>query len=143
MLRGAVEVRLVRVDGSLDGEPFTLRIGGHAIAAAEPPPTTVDGATARVRRPDGLTAFVTGIQNLPVAGVVARDGVDAFGVHSAVPYVTTAEPVRSGHVYAAACVLYGGSDEPRLPDVTATPDGAVVVNWPDGAEDAVDLTPER
>jgi len=141
VLRGAVEVRLARVDG--DGGPFTLRVGGHAIAADEPPPTTVDGATAGASRKDGLTAFVTGLRGLETAGVVEREGADAFGAYSVVPYVTTAGPVTFGHVYAAACVLYGGSDPPPLPDVTATPAGAVTVRWPDGTEDTVDLTPER
>jgi hypothetical protein len=139
VLRGAIEVRLARVDAGAEEGPWTLRIGGHAIAAEIPPDVTVDGATARVRRPDGLAATVTGLLGLPVAGVVEREGADAFGLHSAVPYVTAPEPVRPGVVYAAACVLDGTPDEPRLPDVTASPDGAVVVRWPDGDEDRLRL----
>lgn len=140
VLRGAVEVRLARVEDG--GEAYTLRIGGHAIAADVPPLTTVDGATARVRRADGLTASVTGLRGLPVAGVVESEGVDAYGVHSAVPYVTGERPVQCGYVYAATCVIHRTTDEPQLPDVTATPHGAVTISWPDGAEDTVRFAPE-
>lgn len=139
--RGAVEVRLVRVDAvvSEDGGPFTLRIGGHAVAAAEPPLTTVDGATAGVRDPDGLASTVVGLLGLPAAGVVEREGVDAYGQRSAVPYVASAEPVRVGDVYAAAVVLSGSPGSPALPTVTAIPDGGVVVHWPGGEEDRLRL----
>jgi hypothetical protein len=136
VLRGAVEVRLAWVDHRHGaGGPWTLRIGGYAVAADARPVIEVDGATAGARRADGLTTTVAGLLGLPVAGVVEGAGVDAYGAHSAVPYVTTDGPVRAGEVYAAAVVLSARSVEPDLPHVTVTPDGDVVVRWPDGAED--------
>jgi hypothetical protein len=66
-----------------------------------------------------------------VAGVAESHGADAYGAHSAVPFVSSAAPVRTGEVYAAAVVLCGTPGEPDLPDVTVTPDGDVVVRWPD------------
>jgi hypothetical protein len=149
VLRGAVEVRLARVDpdaafedaAASDG-PWTLRIGGYAVATAAAdarPIAAADGATATARRADGLTSTVTGLLGLPAAAVLERDGVDAYGAHSAVPYVTSGGPVRPGEVYAAAIVLSGAPGAPDLPTVTVTPDGDVVVRWPDGVEDHLSL----
>jgi hypothetical protein len=136
VLRGAVEVRLARPD-DLDGDgPWTLRMGGYAVGADARPVVSVDGATASVRRADGLTSTVVGLVGLPLAGVVERDGADAYGAHSAVPYVTTGASVRAGVVYAAAIVLTGAS-MPALPTVTVTPDGDVLVDWPDGVHSTV------
>lgn len=139
VLRGAVEVRLAVVDSA---GPYTVRIGGYAVAADDPPSSTVDGERAVVWRPDGLTSTVVGLRGLPVAGVLDRAGVDAYGPHSAVPFVTTTEPVRAGEVHAAAVVLTGAGEGRDLPAV-AVAGGVVTVRWPDGAEDAVDLRAER
>jgi hypothetical protein len=140
VLRGAVEVRLARVDpGDVDGGPWTLRIGGYAVAADARPAFETDGATASVRRADGLTSTVTGLRGLPAAAVVEARGADAYGTHSAAPTVTTEGPVRPGEVYAAAVVLSAGWP-PDLPEVAVEPEGTVVVRWASGAEDRLSLT---
>jgi hypothetical protein len=138
VLRGAVEVRLARVDDAAGDGPFTLRIGGYAVAADARPETSVDGATAGVLRADGLVSTVTGLRGLPVAGVVESHGADAYGAHSAVPTVASGAPVRPGEVYAAAVVLAGAPRPPALPTVGVR-DDRVVVRWPDGAEDRLRL----
>lgn len=169
VLRGAVEVRLVRVDASgapqderapgagrptVDAPgagPWTLRVGGYALADTEPPKVMVAGATARVHRPDGLTSRVVGLRGLPVARAQRGSGTNAYGPHSAVPVVESDRPVRPGEVYAAAVILTGGPG-PELPEVVVRPPaGAVVsatagvsveVRWPDGERDALVLGAE-
>jgi hypothetical protein len=140
VLRGAVEIRVVRVDPVGAGGPWTLRVGGYALAAAEPPEVSVRGAAATARRPDGLTSAVVGLRGLPAAAVVERSGGNAYGPNSAIPVVTSDGPVRPGEVYAAAIVLTRGAD-PGLPRVTEVPDGTVRVSWPDGEEDELRLSP--
>lgn len=138
-LRGAVEIRVARVDGPAQGGPWTLRIGGYALADARPPDVTVDGAAARATRPDGVTSAVVGLRGLPVAGVVEGAGANAFGAYSAVPVVHSDGPAEFGEVYAAA-VVFGGQPEERLPelDVAAT---TIDVRWPDGEVDQLCLDP--
>lgn len=140
VLRGAVEVRLARVDGAAHGGPWTLRIGGYALADAAAPEVSAEGATATARRPDGLTSTVVGLVGLPHGQVVERSGTNAYGPHSAIPVVESGAPVRSGEVYAAAVVLTGVAVT-ELPTVTVAPDAAVVVRWPDGEEDHLWLSP--
>lgn len=184
VLRGAVEIRLVRLDatpatptapaptadaggtpedastadaGLTPGDaatpgsgPWTLRVGGHALAEADPPQVVVAGAAARARRSDGLTTTVVGLCGLPVALAERRAGANAFGAHSAIPLVESDAPVQPGRVYAAAIVLTGGP-EPELPEVfvSAAPRGEasdqastetrIEVRWPDGERDVVVL----
>ncbi|MDW5324823.1 DUF2264 domain-containing protein [Plantactinospora sp. KLBMP9567] len=139
VLRGAVEIRLARVGTVPDGAgPWTLRIGGYTLAGEMPPEVLVRSSGATARRPDGLTSTVRGLRGLPVAGVVERAGANAFGGHSAVPFVQTAGPVRPAEVYAAA-VLLTGATPPELPEVTVGPGGAVELRWPDGERDELTL----
>jgi hypothetical protein len=149
VLRGAVEVRLVRVDpAGDDGDtgPYTLRIGGYPLAGAEPPLVDEDSeATVVVTGEGGLSSAVVGLIGLCSAGVLRRTGGNAYGRHSAVPFVTCGRPVGFGRVYAAAVVLTGGTvDLADLPEVDAgQADAATTVRvcWPDGTLDLVDLDP--
>jgi hypothetical protein len=162
VLRGAVEIRLARVDldsSSPDAGPWTLRIGGYALAGADPPAVEVVGARASVVRDDGLTSTVVGLTGaglgrLPEPAVIERAGVNAYGRCSAVPVLSSGAAVEPGRVYAAAVVLgasgaadrasgpdrTSGAAAAELPEVTAT--GAeVTVRWPDGETDRVRLSP--
>ncbi|WP_203903700.1 DUF2264 domain-containing protein [Virgisporangium aliadipatigenens] len=130
VLRGAVEVRLVRVG---TGGPWTLRIGGYPLASDDEPLTVSRGSA---RRADGLTSTVEGLIGLPHASVVRREGVNAYGRRSATPIVASDGPVRAGALFAAAVVL--GTGDVALPTVTVEGDAAVV-RWPDGETDAVNL----
>jgi hypothetical protein len=130
VLRGAVEIRLARVD---DSGPWTLRIGGYALADDVPLTACPGGVTRR----DGLVSTVEGLIGLPHHAVVEREGVNAYGRHSAIPVVTSDGPVRAGEVYAAAVVL--GTGPHPLPTVTVDDDVAVVVRWPDGETDRLSL----
>lgn len=158
VLRGAIEVRVVRVEPTRrEGQwapehphgrgPLTLRIGGFAIADDNAVQVTVrpETATATARRADGLTCVVTGLRGLASPGAAPRADANPFGRHSAVPLVTTTGPVVRGAVYAAAVVLSGDQAllatlPMALPEVTVASDGSTVqVRWADGVVDPVVL----
>ena len=136
VLRGAWEVRLARVDAA-DPGPWRLRIGGWAVAADQPPTARVEGATAAVRRADGLTSIVSGLRGLTEAGYVRSRDRNPFGRHAVTPWVATGEPVVLGRIYAAVVVLSGVE---LTGDVGLTvADDAVTVVWPDGEPDRLTL----
>ncbi|WP_241968531.1 DUF2264 domain-containing protein [Streptomyces sp. ICBB 8177] len=128
------------------------REGGHALAdAAEPVAATGDG-WALVRRRDGLTSAVVGLHGWDAAAVEHAVDANAFGRHSAVPYLTAAggqrdggsgrapEATPGGHVYVSLVGLSGVPlDEEclrRTREETAVEptDGEVVIRFPDGTE---------
>lgn len=131
VLRGAVEVRLARVEQSC---ACVLRIGGYQIAGQ----SDVDGPIAMVTRGDGLASGVVGLRGLGEASVIATDGADAFGARSAVPVVTSGVPVTAGEVYAAAVVLTAARLPDAYPGIEIDEDNALV-RWPDGSVDVVSL----
>ncbi|HKT04537.1 MAG TPA: hypothetical protein VJT31_33900, partial [Rugosimonospora sp.] len=149
VLRGAVEIRLARVDpapdaAEVDSGQWRLRIGGYPLAAERPPQIRVAGPWAEAWREDGLRSAVVGLHGLPDAQVHRGAGTNAYGRHSAVPAVATAEAVVRGRVYAAAVILAGGGTEVSLPQLAVNADGPVariVVWWPDGEVDRVQLDP--
>ncbi len=132
VLRGAVEIRVARVDGGA----FRLRIGGYALAAGGPPQAHVEGARAEAWRADGLRSTVVGLCGLPEAAVLRFEGTNAYGRHSAVPAVCTSGPTAEGELYVAAVIL-GVGPEP-LPEIVVD-GGGVLVRWPDGETDEVGL----
>ncbi len=142
VLRGALEVRLVRVDPADERTtapgPWTLRVGGYPVAGAAPPRARVRPGEARAAGAGGLTSAVVGLRGLGAAGVLHGEGGNAYGPYSAIPYVHTGGPVAFGEVYAAAVVLTGAPAPTELPAVLADPDLVRVV-WPDGAVDEVRL----
>jgi hypothetical protein len=155
VLRGAVEVRLVRVDpAEPDAEggtpahhgPWRLRLGGWAIAGDEPPVPLPAGVTG-VRRDDGLTSVLTDLAGLPTGGLDRAEDGNPFGRQSAVPWIGTDGPVAFGKVYAAAVVLRrdsGGDAAAQGVSLNIDHDdrGAVVrVLWPDGGLDELRLDP--
>ncbi|SEG95172.1 hypothetical protein SAMN05216223_13245 [Actinacidiphila yanglinensis] len=169
VLRGAVEVRIVRIDGpdSRTDEPFPadepharppdrpgpwrLRVGGAALAAAWPDAlvTGTGGGSARVTAPDrGLTSAVLMLSGAGRYGVIRRRDANAFGRWSACPWVETAAPVVSGEIHTVAVVLGGSDNTPagvRIAVRRGGPDepgDVVTVTWPDGACDVVPLDPE-
>jgi len=155
VLRGAIEVRIVRIengDPPADDPaypphrgPWRLRIGGSALAADVPlkhEAETDGGGLPRgvVRREDDrLVSAVVGLRGLSRGGVAARTGTNAMGEYSACPWVISAEPVTAGDVLAAAVIL--GAD-PAIHDAAAIEvvpaSDRVTVAWPDGETDVVD-----
>ncbi|MBN1174932.1 MAG: DUF2264 domain-containing protein, partial [Micromonosporaceae bacterium] len=133
VLRGAIEVRIARVDadaspgagagavaggaaaGAVAGGgavgagygPWTLRFGGFALADATPPESLIVNSLAVARRADGLTSGISGLRGLEAAAVCPERGGNAFGRCSAVPTVSTRGPVTPGEVVAAAVIITG------------------------------------
>jgi hypothetical protein len=148
VLRGAVEIRLARIDPAAGVEevhsgPWRLRIGGYALAADRPPRTHVTGPRADAWREDGLRSAVIGLYGLPGAQVHRGEGTNAYGRHSATPVAGTLVPAVRGRVYAAAVVLTGSADVtlPQLAVDAGDEVARVAVWWPDGEVDHVRLEP--
>jgi hypothetical protein len=135
VLRGQVEVRIVRVDDPPD-RPLWLRVGGAALADDRPPATMAAGAWAEVRRADDMTSAVTGLLGDVEAGVTERKDANPFGRYSTCPLVRGTAPVTSGAVYAVAIQLGRGGTTDGV-NVTLTEDDVVTVSWPDGERDEV------
>lgn len=145
-LRGAVEVRAVRVDPVWGEEPgdagLVLRVGGWAVAmdAAIDPATAVTGGTAEIAGVGGLVSGVTGVGGMPRARVVVSTGDNAIGERSAIPVLETAGPVEPGRVYVALIRL--GRDSGVRPGITTRAEGSdllVDVDWPGGDEETIRL----
>jgi hypothetical protein len=148
MLNGPLEVRLARVDGPVR-EPLRLRLGGYCLAAAEPPLAYEEtGPAAWVHRPTGLSSTVVGLRGFDQAGIATARDANAFGAHSATPWLATAAEVEPGAVYAALVCLSGvvegpGAAEAVRLEVCYDGDGTAlaVVTWPDSTQDNVRLGP--
>jgi len=148
VLNGPLEVRLARVDGPVR-EPLRLRVGGYCLASAEPPGVHVEPEPAAwVRRPNGLSSTVVGLRGFDEAGIATARDANAFGPHSATPWLATTAEVQLGTVYAALVCLSGVVAGPRAAEavrleVCYDGDGTALasVGWPDGTTDDVRLEP--
>jgi hypothetical protein len=132
-----------------DTGPWSARVGGWALAAADDAGSFVEtGADwVRIVRRDGATSAVRGLRGLTVPGSTRRTGADPFGADSVTPWVRSADVVAAGEVVAALVVLCGrGTSWVRDLDAVADvvvepgPDGppAVRVVWHDGHVDVLD-----
>jgi hypothetical protein len=148
VLRGAVEIRLVRVDPGEDDDhpgPWKLRLGGWPLADASGTTDDEPRPSATVHRSDGLSSTVVSLSGFARAELHESRGSTALGAVSTTPVLLTAGPPRPGDVHAAAVQL-GGSplDQTGLPLVsTRRMDGEalVTVAWPGGELDTVQLPP--
>ncbi|MFC9065306.1 DUF2264 domain-containing protein [Streptomyces harbinensis] len=148
LLHGPWEIRLIRVtpnDADADapaGPPLRLRVGGHPLAAAEPPKEDTTAGHALVRRRDGLTSALFLLRPDDGTPTVHRDRhTNALGPHSATPHYLTPHPLPYGHVHAVA--LYLGNPGPQAPlpePPTVTVAGTTLtVHWPGGPTRALTL----
>ncbi|MEV1176335.1 hypothetical protein AB0J09_48900, partial [Nonomuraea sp. NPDC049784] len=94
-----------------------VRDGGHALAGQEPPATRSEGTWAQARRADGLTSVVRGLHGYTGAGVASAHGVNAYGRHSATPYVTSDAHPGGTAVYVSLVLLTGTEQEPPTPEI--------------------------
>lgn len=117
VLRGEIEVRIVRVDDEPE-RPLRLRIGGAALVG------------------DGLVNAVTPLVGEFESGVTRRRDANPFGRYSVSPWVLSSGPVHAGDVYVVAVRL--GAGAARLPTVAVAGD-RVTVTWPDGERDQADV----
>ncbi|MFI6679484.1 DUF2264 domain-containing protein [Kribbella sp. NPDC050470] len=107
---GRVEVRCVLVDGP---GGVTIRHGGYAIADQHQQQATTAGTWAQTVRTDRLTSVVVGLNGYDEAGV--RRGLDtnAFGPHSATPYLVRREHPGGPVLLVSAVVLSGDTVWPE------------------------------
>lgn len=126
IVRGAWEVRLVRVDSlAADAAPTALRIGGWALAAdaVDDAVTTVSAASSAAGRHSSITALTPD----GVPSVETRRDASPLGGAASVPVITY--PVSTGEWIATAVHL---SDRAAASSPSIHIDGDdVAVSWPD------------
>jgi hypothetical protein len=134
LMHGPWEVRLARVESTVNG-PLKLRFGGWALAADEElEPHEVSGAQAWATRPDGLSSTVISLRGEFWPRVNRSRGSNPLGEYTAVPQVETVHPIEPGRVYAALVVLSGvlaGPKAARGVVLDVYDESRVVVRWPD------------
>jgi hypothetical protein len=101
-----------------------------------------------VSRPTGLSSTVVGLRGFDASGITTARDANAFGAHSATPWLATTAEVEPGTVYAALVCLSGvvegpGAAEAVRLEVCYDGDGTALVSvtWPDGTKDNVRLEP--
>lgn len=145
VLRGAWDVRAVRVDGDPAG--LRLRVGGWAVAHDRPPQHHSTDHDVSVRSADGLQARAVALVGPLRAGIRTSTGRTSYGAHAVVGYLQSTTPPRTGQVYVAAIAL--GHEVGAPPTATVREgDGTcdeVLVSWPDGHHDVLrlDRSPAR
>ncbi|MFE8961490.1 T-complex 10 C-terminal domain-containing protein [Streptomyces iakyrus] len=105
VVHGPWEVRVHRVDAP-PGTP--VREGGWAVADDTGPPLGRTGpGRALARRADGLTSTIVGLHGWRDAGAAVAHavGANAYGHHSATPYLTLPAHPGGTHVLVTLVVL--------------------------------------
>jgi hypothetical protein len=127
VIDGAAEIRIHQVTAPAG---HRVREGGHALAGQHPPATRSGDTWALARRPDGLTSVVRALHGYTGAGVGSAHGVNAFGPHSATPYLVCDHHPGGTAVYVSLVLLTAAEPEPPAPrvrvngdEVTLTPPG--------------------
>ena len=130
---------------------WTVREGGHAVAGTPAPPAAGAGDA-----PDGPVAWACagGVRSAvlalhgyrPGGGAVARHvGANAFGVHSAAPYLTGPATAGAASVHVALHLLDrteapdGGLPDPAGIVAVEVAGSVVTARWADGPTAALDL----
>lgn len=132
LARGPWEVRTHRVTAPAG---CAVRAGGYALADAHPPAVHIGPGWARVSRPDGLASVVVGLRGLPDAAVATSVDSNAYGVHSATPYLTAPAHPGGTAVYASLVVLTGDRIDPAAlagAFAVAVEGEVLTVTFPDG-----------
>ncbi|MFI7706859.1 DUF2264 domain-containing protein [Nonomuraea sp. NPDC049480] len=119
VIDGAAEIRIHRVTAPAGHQ---VRDGGHALAGTEPPATRSEDTWALARRADGLTSLTRGLHGYTAAGVATAHGANAFGPHSATPYLICDAHPGGTAVYVSLVLLTGAAQEPPSPEVRVNGD---------------------
>ncbi|MFD7923364.1 DUF2264 domain-containing protein [Streptomyces sp. NPDC059740] len=142
VVHGPWEVRVHRVTG-----PHTaVREGGYAVADAAPPQVATGPDWAVARTTAGLASAVVGLYGWGPAdadeggaGVARQVGANAFGSHSATPYLSATGAGREFSVHVTLVALTRDALDPgalrTAVDCEVVGEGAgarVVVRFPDG-----------
>jgi hypothetical protein len=148
VVHGPWEVRVHRVSADATADTAAVREGGWALADIEPPVTATGPGWALARRADGLTSAIVALHGWDgTASAVAHfEDANAYGPHSATPYLTLPGGAGSTGLFVTLVVLTGDADRFATPeslpaaaraDVTAEvrEDGTVVVRFADGVRE--------
>ncbi|GAA1118964.1 DUF2264 domain-containing protein [Kribbella jejuensis] len=141
VVHGRIEVRCALVDGP----PGVIRHGGYAVASAEFPEAEVGELWAQATRVDRLSSVVVGLSGYQRAGVRRGLDVNAFGPHSATPYLEADYLGEGPRLLVAAVVLSGDTVWPRQlgESIDVTVDGCRVgLRFADGGQVDVRLGEE-
>ena len=141
LVHGRIEVRCVLVDGPAG----VVRHGGYAVAAEHRPEAKTGDVWAQATRIDRLTTAMIGLYGF--GGAEVRRGLDtnAFGPHSATPYLEAEHDGKGPRVLVSAVVLSGDTVWPRqlAESIEVTVDGFhVTVRFADGTQAGVQLGEE-
>jgi hypothetical protein len=131
--RGAAEIRVHHV---ITPGGSTPRDGGFAVADPEPPYAQTGEGWALVRAGSGLVSYLAGLHGFSRAGVARFEGTNAFGRHSASPFLESAETVEGEAVYVSLVVLTRDELDPETvrAGIAVHVDGRVVEITVDGGE---------
>ncbi|EPH40287.1 DUF2264 domain-containing protein [Streptomyces aurantiacus] len=140
-LYGPWEIRVHRVRAPRGA---TVREGGYAVADRTPPYVERGPGWALARTEAGLTSAVVGLYGWAGeegaeggADVVREVEANAYGPHSATPYLSTRDHPGGGSVHVTLIVLTRDDARPRaLKEAIgcAVRDGTVRITFPDGEE---------
>lgn len=141
VIRGAWEVRAIRVTDAAASASYALRVSGWPLAGpadgeGEPRGITTD-SSARVAS-DGLVAELLALTPEARPSIHTEDGTSPIGERVAVPWLAY-ETVRAGDTVIVASYL-GRGRAGTAPTARALASGGrvqVEVTWPDGARSAV------
>ena len=141
LVHGRIEVRCVLVDGPAG----VVRHGGYAVAGEHRPEAKTGDVWAQATRIDRLTTAMIGLYGY--GGADVRRGLDtnAFGPHSATPYLDAEHDGKGPRVLVSAVVLSGDTVWPRqlAESIEVTVDGFhVTVRFADGTRAGVQLGEE-
>lgn len=125
VVRGAAEIRIHQVTAPAG---HRIRDGGHALAAPAPPEPRVGDGVALALRPDGLLSAVRALHGYTGAGVVTGTGSNAYGRHSATPYVVAGAHPGGTAVYVS--LVHLAAQEPPVVAVRVD-DDQVALSFPD------------
>ncbi|GIF41803.1 DUF2264 domain-containing protein [Actinoplanes xinjiangensis] len=133
VVHGPLEARIVQVTAP---PGHRVRAGGYALAGSRPPAVEAEGAAVVVSRPDGLRSAVHGLHGF--SGAAAREavGADAFGEHSATPYLIGEHPGGT-RWYVLLVALTSGP----VRSCSAQVGTGVTLRWHDGEQATVTLDP--
>ncbi|ONI87744.1 hypothetical protein ALI22I_21405 [Saccharothrix sp. ALI-22-I] len=127
VVHGAAEIRIHQVTAPAGHQ---VRDGGHALAAPVPLELREADGVALARRADGLSTAVRALHGYTSTGLVTAEGANAFGPHSATPYVIADAHPGGTAVYVSLVQL--AVTGPPAPGVSVE-DDVVVLDLP-GAE---------
>ncbi|MFI5693387.1 DUF2264 domain-containing protein [Kribbella sp. NPDC051586] len=141
VVHGRIEVRCVLVDGP-EG---VVKHGGYAVAAVQQPDVTTESMWAQATRVDRLTSVVVGLHGYEKAAVRRDLDANAFGPHSATPYLEAQHDGTDPQVLVSAVVLSGDTVWPGAlaESIEVTVDGRHVrLRFADGTTADVQLGEE-